>query len=66
MDAPLVVAVNGIAAGAGMSIAISGDFVLAAESAQFTMAYTRIGLSPDGSSTFFLPRLVGCRAWSAP
>jgi 2-(1,2-epoxy-1,2-dihydrophenyl)acetyl-CoA isomerase len=59
MDAPLVVAVNGIAAGAGMSIAISGDFVLAAESAQFTMAYTRIGLSPDGSSTFFLPRLVG-------
>lgn len=59
MDAPLVVAVNGIAAGAGMSIAISGDFVLAAESAQFTMAYTRIGLSPDGSSTYFLPRLVG-------
>lgn len=59
MDAPLIVAVNGIAAGAGMSIAISGDFVLAAESAQFTMAYTRIGLSPDGSSTYFLPRLVG-------
>ena len=59
MDAPLVIAVNGVAAGAGMSIAISGDFVLAAESAQFTMAYTRIGLSPDGSSTFFLPRLVG-------
>jgi 2-(1,2-epoxy-1,2-dihydrophenyl)acetyl-CoA isomerase len=59
MDAPLVVAVNGVAAGAGMSIAASGDFVLAAESAKFTMAYTRIGLSPDGSSTFFLPRLVG-------
>jgi len=59
MDAPLVIAVNGVAAGAGMSIAISGDFVLAGESAQFTMAYTRIGLSPDGSSTFFLPRLVG-------
>lgn len=59
MDAPLIIAVNGVAAGAGMSIAISGDFVLAAESAQFTMAYTRIGLSPDGSSTFFLPRLVG-------
>jgi len=59
MDAPLIVAVNGVAAGAGMSIAASGDFVLAAESAKFTMAYTRIGLSPDGSSTFFLPRLVG-------
>jgi 2-(1,2-epoxy-1,2-dihydrophenyl)acetyl-CoA isomerase len=59
MDAPLVVAVNGVAAGAGMSIAASGDFVLAAESAKFTMAYTGIGLSPDGSSTFFLPRLVG-------
>ena len=59
MDAPLVIAVNGVAAGAGMSIAISGDVVLAGESAQFTMAYTRIGLSPDGSSTFFLPRLVG-------
>jgi 2-(1,2-epoxy-1,2-dihydrophenyl)acetyl-CoA isomerase len=59
MNAPLVVAVNGVAAGAGMSIAVSGDVVLAAESAKFTMAYTGIGLSPDGSSTFFLPRLVG-------
>jgi len=59
MDAPLVIAVNGVAAGAGMSIAASGDFVLAAESAKFTMAYTGIGLSPDGSSTWFLPRLVG-------
>ncbi len=59
MDAPLIVAVNGVAAGAGMSIAASGDFVLAADSAKFTMAYTGIGLSPDGSSTFFLPRLLG-------
>lgn len=59
MDAPLVVAVNGIAAGAGFSLALAGDFVIAAESAKFTMAYTGIGLSPDGSSTFFLPRLVG-------
>lgn len=59
MDAPLIIAVNGMAAGAGMSLAASGDIILAAESAQFTMAYTRIGLSPDGSSTFFLPRLVG-------
>ena len=59
MDAPLVVAVNGVAAGAGMSLALTGDIILAAESAKFTMAYTGIGLSPDGSSTFFLPRLVG-------
>ena len=59
MDAPLIVAVNGVAAGAGMSLALTGDFVLAAASAKFTMAYTAIGLSPDGSSTFFLPRLVG-------
>ncbi len=61
MDAPLIVAVNGVAAGAGMSIALTGDFVIAAASAKFTMAYTGIGLSPDGSSTFFLPRLVGPR-----
>ena len=59
MNAPVIVAVNGVAAGAGMSIAASGDFILAAESAKFTMAYTGIGLSPDGSSSFFLPRLVG-------
>jgi len=61
MDAPLIIAVNGVAAGAGMSIALTGDFTIAAASAKFTMAYTGIGLSPDGSSTFFLPRLVGPR-----
>jgi 2-(1,2-epoxy-1,2-dihydrophenyl)acetyl-CoA isomerase len=61
MDPPLIVAVNGVAAGAGMSLALSADFALAAESAKFTMAYTGIGLSPDGSSTFFLPRLIGPR-----
>jgi 2-(1,2-epoxy-1,2-dihydrophenyl)acetyl-CoA isomerase len=61
MDAPLVVAVNGTAAGAGFSIAISGDLVVMAESAKLTMAYTAAGLSPDGSSTWFLPRLVGMR-----
>jgi 2-(1,2-epoxy-1,2-dihydrophenyl)acetyl-CoA isomerase len=59
MDAPLIVAVNGVAAGAGMSMAMTGDLVFAAESAKFIMAYTKIGVSPDGSSTFFLPRLVG-------
>lgn len=59
MNAPLIVAVNGTAAGAGMSIMLTGDVVIAASSAKFTMAYTGIGVSPDGSSTFFLPRVVG-------
>jgi 2-(1,2-epoxy-1,2-dihydrophenyl)acetyl-CoA isomerase len=59
MDAVLITAVNGTAAGAGFSIAVTGDIVLAAESATFTMAYTKVGLSPDGSSSYFLPRLIG-------
>ena len=46
MDAVLITAVNGVAAGAGFSLAIAGDLVLAADSASFTMAYTRAGLSP--------------------
>jgi len=61
MDAALIVAVNGIAAGAGFSLALIGDLVIAGESASFTMAYTRAGLCPDGSSSYFLPRLVGLR-----
>jgi 2-(1,2-epoxy-1,2-dihydrophenyl)acetyl-CoA isomerase len=61
MDAPVIAAVNGTAAGAGMSLACACDFVLAAESARFTMAYTRAGLTPDGSSTYFLPRIVGLK-----
>jgi 2-(1,2-epoxy-1,2-dihydrophenyl)acetyl-CoA isomerase len=61
MDAPLITAVNGAAAGAGMSLAIAGDYVIASEAAKFTMAYTAAGLSPDGSSTFYLPRLIGLR-----
>lgn len=61
MDAPLIVAVNGTAAGAGFSIAIAGDIVIAAESAKFTMAYTKVGLSPDGGSSYYLPRLIGLR-----
>jgi len=61
MDAPVIVAVNGTAAGAGFSMAVTGDLVLAAESAKFTMAYTKIGLSPDGSSSYYLPRLIGLR-----
>jgi 2-(1,2-epoxy-1,2-dihydrophenyl)acetyl-CoA isomerase len=61
MDAPVVAAVNGAAGGAGMSLACACDLVVAAESAKFTMAYTRVGLAPDGSSTYFLARLVGLR-----
>ncbi len=61
MDAVLITAVNGVAAGAGFSIAVTGDLVLAAESASFTMAYTRAGLSPDGSASYYLPRLIGIR-----
>ena len=61
MDAPLITAVNGTCAGAGMSLALIGDLALAGESSRFTMAYSRIGLTPDGSSTYFLPRLVGLR-----
>ena len=61
MDAPVIMAINGVAAGAGFSFALGGDLALAAESARFTMAYTRAGLTPDGSSTYFLPRVVGLR-----
>lgn len=61
MEKPIVIAVGGMAAGAGFSIAITGDFVIAAESAKFTMAYTAAGLSPDGSSSYYLPRLIGVR-----
>jgi 2-(1,2-epoxy-1,2-dihydrophenyl)acetyl-CoA isomerase len=58
---PVIMAVNGVAAGGGMSLALAGDLVVAAESAKFTMAYSKIAASPDGSSTYFLPRLVGMR-----
>jgi len=61
MNAPVVAAVNGPAAGAGMSVVCMTDIALAAESAFFSMAYTAAGLSPDGSSTYFLPRIVGIR-----
>ena len=61
MDAPVIIAVNGMAAGGGFSMTLFGDIVLAARSARFTMAYTRAGLSPDASSSYFLPRLVGLR-----
>lgn len=61
MRAPLIAAVNGVAAGAGLSALAFCDLAIAAETATFTSAYTRIGFSPDGSSTWFLPRLIGRR-----
>lgn len=61
MRKPTVAAVNGVAAGAGVSLALACDLALASEAASFTMAYTRLAIIPDGSSTFFLPRLVGVR-----
>lgn len=61
MNAPLIAAVNGMAAGAGLSLVAACDLAIAAESARFTSAYTAASLSPDGSSTYFIPRLVGMR-----
>jgi 2-(1,2-epoxy-1,2-dihydrophenyl)acetyl-CoA isomerase len=56
---PIVVAVNGIAAGAGMSIALAGDILLGSDTASFCPAFSKIGLIPDAGSTFFLPRAIG-------
>jgi 2-(1,2-epoxy-1,2-dihydrophenyl)acetyl-CoA isomerase len=59
LHCPLVTAVNGPAAGAGMSFALMGDMILVARSAYFLQAFRRIGLVPDCGSTWLLPRLVG-------
>ena len=61
MDAPIVVGVQGSAAGAGLGLAAGGDIVIATESARFVVAYTKIGLNPDGGTSFLLPRLIGLR-----
>jgi 2-(1,2-epoxy-1,2-dihydrophenyl)acetyl-CoA isomerase len=61
MRAPVIAAVNGIAAGGGFSLAMACDLVVAADTARFTSVYTQIGFTPDGSSTYFLPRLIGRR-----
>lgn len=61
MNAPLIAKVNGVAAGAGLSMTACCDLAVCAESAKFTSAYTAIGLSPDGSSTWFLSRIIGNR-----
>ena len=59
LEVPVVCAVNGIAAGGGFSLAIMCDLTIAKRSAKFNLAYTRSGLTPDGGSSWFLPRLVG-------
>ena len=59
--APVIAAVNGTAAGAGFSLAMAADLAVADERAVFTMAYTNAGLSPDGSSTYYMPRKIGDR-----
>ncbi|NWH08990.1 MAG: enoyl-CoA hydratase/isomerase [Alphaproteobacteria bacterium] len=59
LPCPLVTAVNGPAAGVGMSFALMGDLIVAARSAYFLQAFRRIGLVPDGGSTWMLPRLIG-------
>lgn len=56
---PLVTAVNGAAAGVGCSLALVGDIIVAGESAYFLQAFRRIGLVPDGGSTYLLPRMIG-------
>ncbi len=61
MEKPVIGAVHGPAGGAGFSLALACDLVLAAQGASFVMAYSNAGLAPDGSSTFFLPRIVGPR-----
>jgi 2-(1,2-epoxy-1,2-dihydrophenyl)acetyl-CoA isomerase len=61
MDKPVLAAVHGAVAGAGMSLMLAADLAIASDDTKFTLAYARIGASPDGGSTFFLPRLIGHR-----
>ncbi len=65
IEKPIVCAVNGIAAGAGANIALACDVVIAAASASFLQAFSKIGLIPDSGGTFFLPRLIGFQKASA-
>ncbi len=59
---PFVTAIDGTAAGGGMSLALAGDVSVASDRATFTYAYTNLGLAPDGSSSYHLPRLVGMKS----
>jgi 2-(1,2-epoxy-1,2-dihydrophenyl)acetyl-CoA isomerase len=60
-DALVVAAVQGSAAGAGMGLVGAADYVVSAESTRYVMAYTGIGLTPDGASSWFLPRTIGLK-----
>jgi 2-(1,2-epoxy-1,2-dihydrophenyl)acetyl-CoA isomerase len=59
LDAPLIAAVNGTAAGAGLGLVLMADLAIAARNAKFVPAYTGVALTPDAGCTFFLPRIVG-------
>jgi 2-(1,2-epoxy-1,2-dihydrophenyl)acetyl-CoA isomerase len=61
MPKPIIASCQGAAAGAGVSMALACDLVIASEDAFFTLAYCKIGTSPDGSSSFHLPRTVGIK-----
>jgi 2-(1,2-epoxy-1,2-dihydrophenyl)acetyl-CoA isomerase len=65
LEKPIIAAVNGVAAGAGANIALACDIVLAAKSASFIQAFSKIGLIPDSGGTYTLPRLVGLNLASA-
>ena len=65
LSKPVIIAVNGVAAGAGANIALAGDIVVAKESATFVQAFSKIGLIPDCGGTYFLPRLIGMQKAAA-